>query len=61
MIPLPPPPPNFEAVSTPFPPGQGDMEPLWADRWAANMVLTIQAVQRLNVAFAAKYVSKSNP
>jgi hypothetical protein len=37
------------------------MEPLWADRWAANMVLTIQAVQRLNAAFAAKYVSKSNP
>jgi hypothetical protein len=55
------PPPEFTPSPSLFPPNQGDVQPPWADRWAANMMLAIQAVQRLNTAFAAKYVSKSNP
>jgi len=42
--------------------GQGDMQPPWADQWAVNMVLVIQAVQRLHAAFDQIFVrSKSNP
>jgi hypothetical protein len=42
--------------------GSGDVQPPWADRWAANMVLTIQAVQRLHAAFDAMFVrSKDSP
>jgi hypothetical protein len=55
-------PPDFNPSPSLFPPGQGDVQPPWADRWAANMILAIQAVQRLHAAFDAKFVHpKSNP
>jgi hypothetical protein len=55
-------PPANTAPGT-FGPNQGeDVQPPWADRWAANMVMTIQAMQQLHAAFNAMFVrSKSSP
>ena len=54
-------PPDTPA-GTGIPPSQIDVQPPWADRWVSNMVLAIQAVQRLHAAFDAMFVrSKSNP
>ena len=46
--------------SSPQPALSQDVVP--TDRWAANMLLVIQAVQRLHAAFDNKFIrSKSNP
>jgi len=56
-------------MTTPVPPStnlgggdSGDVEPPWADRWAANMSMVIRALQRLHAVFDDKFVHpKSNP
>jgi hypothetical protein len=54
-------PPDYRAgTSSLAPTSQGDVEPPWADRWAANMMLVIQAVQRLHSAFDAKFVHRKS-
>jgi hypothetical protein len=56
-------PPDYRAgTGSLFPANQDETQPPWADRWAASLMLAIQAVQRLHAAFDAKFVhSKSHP
>jgi len=52
--------PQYPLSGPPYPPSSQDVVP--TDRWAANMLLVVQAMQRLHAAFDSKFIRpKSNP